>query len=295
MPKPTSRRRFLFGRSQTQEDDWFTFLAQLRRCCEGEVKPLTAKSGRLVPKQLDDIFQARALCLEHGVCLALSGLPLSLVDESRQVLSVQAGSAWGTLMPLGEGGVWRVQAGCPIAGMRAAGLIGRQVPDSVENLAQWLAVVARHEPDLSAFGLVSVEWLFADGTIEVLGAFGSQDSQPLHSLRAQQTVPKLFECVMQPVVQRAIVAKRWPWLFRLDALSGPQVNLAHLMLGHGGALGWLIAATFDKEAVVQSASEPEIDASVLLTGNERSIDLDASVKQIMDPEGIFLCASAQTR
>lgn len=298
MPDPSSRRRFLFGRSQTQEDGWLKFLAQLRRSCEGEVKPISAQAGRLVPKRLDDVLQARALCAAHGVCLALSGLPLPPADESRPVLWVQAGSAWGSLMPLGDTDCWRVQAGCPIAGMQAAELIGHSVSDSIENLAQWLAVVARHDMNLSALGLVSVEWLFADGTIEVLGAFGSRDSQPLRSLRAQQTIPKLFEYLSEPVVQEALAAKRWPWVFRLDALKGVEINLAHLVLGHGGALGWLIAATFDKRVVVQSGGSTQTAEMVQEAGlidTEPTIELDARVKAIMDPEGLFLSVPAQKR
>ena len=302
MPDPSSRRRFLFGRSQTPVDDWLTFLAQLRRQCEGDVKLVAEQRARLVPERLEDIFKARSLCLAHGVCLALDGLALPSPDENRPLLWVEAGSAWGSLMPLGETGHWRVQAGCPIAGMQAAGLLGQLPTEEVDNLAQWFACVGGYPVDLNGLGLVSVEWLFADGTVEVLGAFGSQDSQPLRSLRTQKSVPKLFECAMQPVVHEALAAKQWPWRFRVDSLAQvAQPNLAHVTLGHGGALGWLIAATFDKEAVIgssESAVNPALHPAVnphlaCVTLTPPTQDVDADVKRIMDPEAIFLSVPSQ--
>ncbi len=294
MPDPNSRRRFLFGRSQAPADDWLTFLAQLRRKCEGEVKLLSAQRARLVPKRLDDIFQARSLCLTHGVCLALDGLQVPPRDEKRPLLWIEAGAAWGSLMPLGETGHWRVQAGCPIEGMQAAGLLGQQPIKQVENLAQWFAHVGHYPVDLVSLGLISVEWLFADGTVEVLGAFGSQDSQPLRSLRAQRSVPKLFEIVTQEAVKQALADQQWPWRFRVDALTHmTQPNLAHVTVGHGGALGWLIAATFEQHAVIEASPQP-VSSGRLDSVSERSTpDLDAKVKQIMDPEGIFLSVPSQ--
>jgi len=304
VPDANSRRRFLLGRSQASADDWLTFLAHLRRGCEGDVKLLSDQRARLVPKRLDDVFKARSLCLAHGVCLALDGLALPPSDQARRVLWVEAGAAWGSLMPLGETDCWRVQAGCPIEGMQAAGLIGHQAMDQAKNLAQWFACVGRYPMDLNTLGLLSVEWLFADGTVEVLGTFGCQDSQPLRSLRAQQTVPKLFESVMQPAVEQALAAKQWPWVFRVDALANTaQPNLAHVVVGHGGALGWLIAATFDKRVVVESLAIPVTPSAVSSVANlpapERPTpglpppSLDADVKQIMDPEAIFLSVAPQ--
>jgi len=197
-------------------------------------------------------------------------------------------------MPLGETGHWRVQAGCPIAGMQAAGLLGQLPTKEVENLAQWFARVGGYPVDLNGLGLVSVEWLFADGTVEVLGAFGSQDSQPLRSLRAQRSVPKLFESLMQPGVQQALAAKQWPWRFRVDALADvAQPNLAHVTVGHDGALGWLIAATFDKPAVNDSVPRSVARPVASPAADLFSPDLDTAVKQIMDPEAIFLSVPAQ--
>jgi hypothetical protein len=285
-----SRRNFLFGRAPATEDRWLLFLSRLRRACLGAVAPLGAEQARLVPGRFDDVLQARELCSAFGVCMALEGLALPEADNTRRVLWVQAGSAWGSLMPLGDTGHWRVDAGCPVAGMQAAGLLWQPQSGSPENLAQWLATVGRERPNLDHLGLVSVEWLFADGTIEVLGAFGQADSQPLRSLKAQKTIPKLFELSAEPIVQQSFEKKWWPGTFRIDALvRTPAVNLANVVVGSGGALGWLVAATFDQNAV-QAPAVFECQSRAAQTANEAALwlSLDQQVKGIMDPENLFV-------
>ena len=293
MSDSSSRRNFLFGRSPAIEDTWLLFLARLRRACEGVVTPQDSRQGRLVPKRFDDVLQARSLCLAHGVRMALEGLPLPVGDLTRPVLWVQAGSAWGSLMPLGTTGLWRVEAGCPVAGMQAAGLLGEPVAGSVSNLAQWLAMGDRHARHLDHLGLVSVEWLFADGTIEVLGPFGQADSQPLRSLKAQRTIPKLFELAAEPMVREALESDCWPGGFRIDALARtPEVNLANLVVGNAGALGWLVAATFAQEKVrplpglVMVGTSKQVPPATQPWSN-----LNQQFKQVMDPEGLFLSPS----
>jgi hypothetical protein len=251
---------------------------------------LGAEQARLVPGRFDDVLQARELCSAFGVCMALEGLALPEADNTRRVLWVQAGSAWGSLMPLGDTGHWRVDAGCPVAGMQAAGLLSQPQSGSPENLAQWLATVGGERPNLDHLGLVSVEWLFADGTIEVLGAFGQADSQPLRSLKAQKTIPKLFELSAEPIVQQSLENKWWPGTFRIDALvRTPAVNLANVVVGSGGALGWLVAATFDQNAVKtvpigQMAQVGVADPNQALAWRA----LNQQVKGIMDPENLFV-------
>jgi len=285
-----SRRNFLFGRAPATEDRWLLFLSRLRRACLGAVAPLGAEQARLVPGRFDDVLQARELCSAFGVCMALEGLALPEADNTRRVLWVQAGSAWGSLMPLGDTGHWRVDAGCPVAGMQAAGLLSQPQSGSPENLAQWLATVGGERPNLDHLGLVSVEWLFADGTIEVLGAFGQADSQPLRSLKAQKTIPKLFELSAEPIVQQSLENKWWPGTFRIDALvRTPAVNLANVVVGSGGALGWLVAATFDQNAVKtvpigQMAQVGVADPNQALAWRA----LNQQVKGVMDPENLFV-------
>ncbi len=287
MGEPSSRRSFLFGRQATAHDDWSKFVVTLRRMCMGTVKLVSELQAHLSPTTLDDVIQARRLCHEHGVVLALDGLPLSAPDQSKAVLWVEAGSAWGSLIPLGDTGLWRVDAGCPMLGMQAAGLVQAQPSPTVTNLAQWFASSYRGtlltETRLDQ-ALVSIDWLLPDGTIEVFGAFGAGDAQPLGSLAAQKLVPKLFELSLCPEVQKTLAQSQWPFGFHLDALADVQrVNLAHFFIGHAGSLGWLVAATFKK-------SDMPLHTLPAMSG-ARANDaaaIDLQIKCKVDPDCVFM-------
>lgn len=285
MSEPSSRRSFLFGRQATADDHWSKFLAALRRDCRGPVTLVADYQARLNPLLLDDVIQARQLCQAHDVLMALEGVPLPELDQSKLVLWVQAGSAWGSVIPLGDTGRWRVDAGCPLAVAQAAGLLSDDWPGSITNVAQWFAQAYRGEPlalTQLADHLVSVDWMLPDGTIEVFGAFGTGDSQPLSSLSAQKRVPALFELAVNLDVQQASEGGRWPMRFHLDALMDPaSINLAHGFVGHGGSLGWLVAATFNKR---ESPLRP-------VAADKETVwlaDIDQAVKRIIDPDEVFL-------
>ena len=303
MSEPSSRRSFLLGRQATADDRWAKFLSQLRRDCRGAVKLVTDYQAHLNPLQLDDVIQARRVCQAHDVILALDGLALSPADQSKPILWVQAGSAWGTVLPLGDTGLWRVDAGCPMAVAKAAGLLAADWPETIANVAQWFATALRGQL-LAQTGLsdhlVCVDWMLPDGTIEVFGAFGASDSQPLSSLAAQKLVPQLFELSARQSLQvtdRTDRAVHWPLQYHLDALMDPAaVNLAHFFMGHGGSLGWLVAATFKQ---TQTPLPPiEISAPNPNHGKDLSLsercELDEAIKQIMDPDGVFMSLPPQT-
>ena len=274
MAPSESRRSFLFGRRESGDDAWLRFLMRLRRSCKGPVTLLPPQAARLTPGRLEDVFHARELCHEHSICLSLDGVAQVGNAAGGHVLYVEAGSAWGSLIPLGSSGQWRVDAGCAISAMKAADLVDRDVSESIKTTAQWLALWD-HE-DLAQSGLVSVEWMFADGTIEVLGPFGANDSQPLRSVTAQTCIPKLFELAsnLQPESAQG--------LYRLDALSVPDVNLAHFTLGHRATLGWVIAATFVARAAIEDSGQKSGGGGTrVVTASDRA------VKYIMDPSGVF--------
>jgi len=303
------RRSFLFGRQATPDDQWSAFLAKLGRACRGSVKLIAEHQAYLNPLQLDDVIQARRICQTHEVVLALEGLPLPLVDQSRHTLWVQAGSAWGSLLPLGDTGLWRVDAGCPMAGAQAAGLLGSQWPAHMTNVAQWFAQACRQQPlqqTRLSDHVVSIDWMLPDGTIEVFGAFGNSDSQPLRSLAAQKIVPKLFELSMLPELQAAAVADHrgvWPLQYHLDALMNPEaVNLGHCFVGHGGSLGWLVAVTFrhtdqpmepaHSQRTVSEQSTECTESTVL--AKSRGFEIDQAIKHALDPDRVFLSLLQQT-
>jgi len=300
------RRSFLFGRQATPDDQWSAFLAKLGRACRGSVKLIAEHQAHLNPLQLDDVIQARRICQAHEVVLALEGLPLPLVDQSRHTLWVQAGSAWGSLLPLGDTGLWRVDAGCPMAVAQAAGLLGSQWPTHMTNVAQWFAQACRQQP-LQQTGLsdhvVSIDWMLPDGTIEVFGAFGTSDSQPLRSLAAQKIVPKLFELSMSPELQVTAQSGVWPLQYHLDALMDPEaVNLAHCFVGHGGSLGWLVAVTFkhtaqpmEPNAAHRTAGEHNTQSTEgAALAMSQALEIDQAIKCTVDPDRVLLSTPQQT-
>jgi len=315
----SSRRSFLFGRSLKVDDPWLRFLQRLRRTCEGKVG-LLARDGvaraRLEPARLEDVLHALSLCREYGVCMALEGVPIPDADMQRPMLEVEAGRAWGSLTPLSEG-LWRVQAGCPIEVMRAAGLALAPVTRSVRNAAQWIAMLEADSRvgGLERYGVEAVECLFPDGSIEVLGLFGVHDSQPLQSMAAQRCVPALFELTMRPLIEQLLLQVQsgseptWPLVFRLDALMnlpGSSVNLAHLMLGHHGCLGWVVAMHLradrpGHDMVSQSSPSGESNFSAQdLTvldrhqSGQQCRDFEQEIRRVIDPEGVFLSCPDQT-
>lgn len=289
---PTSRRSFLFGREPTPHDAWSKFLSQAKARCQGRLKLVSETQAYLDPAGFEDVVVARELCVAHDVVLALAGIELPAQDQSRRVLWIQAGSAWGSILPLGETGLWRVDAGCPLPVIQAAGLIDHGTMQGVTNLAQWMAMAGRHQPLRQLEGvsqLHAVDWMLPDGTVEVFGPFGAQDAQPLRSLAAQKLVPNLFEIAARPEVQAC--QTHWPMAFHLDALFDvSEVNLAHLFLGHGGSLGWLVAATFIKgeQPMPLFANAAGIDEPAL-------VDIDDQVKKVFDSHGCFLSLPNQRR
>ena len=295
MPPSTSRRTFLFGREHNDSDAWLRFVARLRRSAQGTVAFLAPNRARLTPLRLEDVLHARALCAEHGVCMALQGVSLPETDQPRAVLWVEPGQAWGTAIPLGSSGLWRVDAGCPWTVMQAAGLVREsQRIAGADSMAQWLALTGGDIP----FGaiapqlvLVSVDVLFADGTIEVLGAFGDRDSQPLRSLIAQKTIPRLFELGLDPLVSAQCEQGVWPYRFRLDSLwAASGTNLGCLMAGHAAALGWVVAATWQTGQPSQEALAPE-----RIEWAPGTSTIDHQIKRIMDPLDLFMPVPEQKR
>lgn len=293
MSDSSSRRSFLFGRQATAHDEWSKFVVTLRRACQGTVKLVADRSAHLQPATLDDVTQARALCQTHQVVMVLDGLDLPALDQDKFVLRVEAGSAWGSLIPLGDTGLWRVDAGCPVAVMQAAGLVRDPENPRITNLAQWFANAYRYQPlagSALAGRLVSVDWLLPDGTIEVFGGFGANDAQPLGSLAAQKLVPKLFELSLSSQVQDCLSQGQWPSRLHLDALVDVEhVNLAHFFIGHAGSLGWLVAATFKKTEVALGSTQ-----SFAVDGDAMA-QIDRQTKGIVDPNGVFVSLADQTR
>jgi hypothetical protein len=157
------------------------------------------------------------------------------------------------------------------------------------TLAQWFAwpkTVRSEAPDAVRL-IEQAEVLLADGTVEVLGPFGATSLAPLRSLSMQRLVPKLFELAGSDAAQRCAQATLWPACYRLDALIATptrEPNLAQLLFGHQGRLGW-VQALWLKRAdalpqVLRLAPASEQD-------REFASHLDQELKRILDPLGVF--------
>jgi len=132
--------------------------------------------------------------------------------------------------------------------------------------------------------------LLADGVEETLGAFGETDVQPLRSATVQRLVPALFQLASGGDAFATNDGYHWLGRYRLDALkpvAPGTVNLAQLLLGHGGTLAWLQGAVLidvppgdDRQA--EGGAGPTLAAPGLAT-----VRLDGRVKTQFDPDGCF--------
>jgi hypothetical protein len=78
--------------------------------------------------------------------------------------------------------------------------------------------------------------------------------------------------------------------FHLDALMDPNaVNLSGCFVGHGGALGWLVAATFMRR---DTPLPPTPIAGAGCTS--AWVEVDQAIKRVIDPDQVFLSLPEQT-
>ncbi|NEV06542.1 FAD-binding protein, partial [Achromobacter xylosoxidans] len=87
-----SRRAFLLGRRPVQTP-WATFLQRLALLCQGAVRDLGEAPGlgpraMLAPQREADVAQARALCAEYGVVMALDEAQGPFAPVSGPLLAV---------------------------------------------------------------------------------------------------------------------------------------------------------------------------------------------------------------
>ncbi|VFR23150.1 FIG00432396: hypothetical protein [plant metagenome] len=292
----TSRRAFLFGR-KLPDSGWQRFCQRLARTCQGLLR--VAEDGDvadLAPLRAQDVRHALALCAEHGVQLALADasasrpiLPTLRVDPSNL----------NDLAPLqGAPGFWRAGPGCTLETLAAAGCTQFQVEAGadipVQTLAAWLsgpapAVLCPTGHGLAS-GVAALDVLLADGSAITLGPFGAQDRQPLRGATLQALVPALFELSSSEDAARCLAAPRWPWAGRLDALQPLHggVNLAHLLLGQGGALAWVESVLVTAmPAAPQAPARPVTAAGDMAAIDGAGARLADAVKQRFDPLGRF--------
>jgi len=296
-----SRRAFLRGR-RAPASPWEQFCQRMRAAVVGAFHAqdgfdgATANQAWLTPRQTTDVHHARRLCVEHGVALALDHSTGPDWPLKRPVLWVNPDAALGVcerLQP--DGSMWFVQPGCTLGQLDALGLPGfRDLPAHL-SVAAWLSdrSLCNWETGATArSGLSHLSVLLADGSSVVLGPFGAQQETPLTTATQRQLVSGLFSLLASHAAQHCLDAAQWPCRYRLDALrprNGADVNLAHLLAGHSGQLGWVEWLVFDTRLLGQQycadrAIWRDSDDAVL---RAHAQTLDAQVKALFDPQQVF--------
>jgi len=302
MTTSPSRRAFLTGRRPAQSP-WRQFCGRLRRGISGELLDFGLYQGvgsaRLTPADATDVRRARALCAEYGVVLALDGLDRAGTPDGRSVLWVELGASLAGCQPLpGHEGRWFVQPGCLLGELCQAGLTQFADQPAYLTAAAWLAdrsLCAWRPGETRHSGLLHAAVLLADGTTATLGPFGPDARLPLDSLALQKLVPALFQLASGPQAQACRALARWPARYRLDALlpgEGQDVNLSHLLLGHGGDLAWAEWLVFEQRppGPRPDSWEAAYSSRPAAGGGEAlrlAAGLDAGVKAAFDPGGVF--------
>jgi len=299
-------------------------MQRLKLLCQGQVNDLGENGpggaqAILTPARDADVAHARTLCAEYRVVMALEGAtgpyapsasPRLRIDPSRLAGLARLG---GDLASGAAGNPtrWRAQPGVPMAALVQAGL--RQFagfPDAM-TLAEWLAAPAPWPAGrCAASGVLTVDVMLADGVEETLGPFGEADVQPLRTATVQSLVPSLFQLASGGDAFATRDGDHWLGRYRLDALkpeAPATVNLAHLLLGHGGTLAWVQSVTLtDAPAAMEPGFVPVADSGLgagLESGRKpeapsfppsepqtpglATFRLDARVKTLFDPHGRF--------
>lgn len=286
-----SRRAFLLGRRPVQTP-WAAFVQRLTLLCRGQVRDLgeggaDGACAMLVPAGDADVAHARTLCAEYGVVLGLEGAAGPYAPAAGPRLRVDPALLAGLSRLAGDTPRWRAQPGVSLAALAEAGLRQFAGQPGAMTLAEWLAAPAPWAAGrCAASGVLAVDVMLADGVEETMGPFGEADVQPLRSATVQRLVPALFQLASGGDAFATRDGRHWLGRYRLDALkpeAPATVNLAHLLLGHGGTLAWVQGVTLaDAPAWTQEDDGPGPEAPGLAT-----FRLDGRVKALFDPDGRF--------
>jgi len=290
-----TRRAFLFGR-RTPPTPWGQFCARLYRSCAGKVTWHEDGSAQamLVPQREQDLLHARALCGEFGVRMGLWMEPLPPIPDE-PVLWVEPGRAWAQAVPVEPTQqAWRVDAGCSMGQLNALGFSLALGVDPDWSVAQWLASPLSSRWPLacgSQSGILRADILMHDGSRESLGPFGASAVEPLRSITMQHMVPGLFQLSQHPLLAGLSKGQGTFPGYRLDAmLDRPtqDINLSRLLAGHGGSLVWLLTVWLHRRTELDSAKVIAPPAKFDSARQYEIAALNAQVKHLFDPRGIFM-------
>ena len=287
-----SRRAFLLGRRPVQTP-WARFIQRLTLLCQGPcatwARPArTARAAGWRPRA-GRPGPRRALCAEYGVALALDGAEGTAVGPC---LRVDPANLSGLARLAGDTPRWRAQPGVPLAVLAQAGLRQFDGLPGAMTLAEWLAAPAAWPAGRCAqSGSWRPTWCWPTGWRKPWGLWRERRTAAAlgHAAAAGAgAVPAEHG----PDAAACAVGGAWAGRYRLDALR-PQapatVNLAHLLLGHGGTLAWV------QEVLLTAVPAAGEAAGARAVGRwEAGRRLDARIKALFDPDGRFpLLAFAQ--
>lgn len=293
-------RRAFFGGKTPELSQWDQLLLQLRRKTQGQLRLLEqeehAEQAIFSPSVMTDLHHVRQLCHACGISLylwACADQPLN--DPLGPVLWLDMRDL-NQLMPVDqEKTQWFMQAGVCMGQLKEVGFDAVQsLPDEL-TVANWLADSRHHSyalSKLSESGLIHASLLSVEGSVNSLGPFGSQNTKPLNTAFLRQLVPQLFELASTEAAQALLKQPHWLGRYRLDMFDANyhHLNLAHLLLGHGGDLGVVEWVVIDKN---QLRTPPKLTVtestdSVLHIAAQ---EIDGAVKQLFDPDGLFSSGS----
>jgi len=272
-----------------------------------------AHQAWLAPRQASDVHHARRLCAEYGVALALDYAAGADWPLAQAVLWVDPGAELRTCERLPSSAhAWFVQPGCLLGQLAAAGLAGFDGLPAHLSVAAWLsdrALCQWETGNTARSGLSHACVLLADGSAVVLGPFGARQQTPLTTAAQRRLVSELFALAATETAQRCLAAAQWPAHYRLDALrprAGAQENLAQILAGHGGNLGWIEWLVFDERLLgrqdcadrafwregCNGSGNGNGDVDGNAGGDQAALrqaaqTLDAQVKTLFDPDGVF--------
>lgn len=293
-----SRRAFLSGRRPAEPtvSAWDQFCLQLSQKAQGEIAQLGEGQLVFTPEAPADVHHARNVCATYQVMMGLEGVPHRHEDDTLPTLWVNPRhlNRFQILQP--ETAQWFVQPGCLLGELAQAGLTGLAAWPEEWTIAAWLLdrqSQSWRTGQTHGSGVIHASLLMDDGTVSSLGAFGQNNTKPLNTARLRQLVPQLFQLQHSEAGVACLQQATWSARYRLDALepaqSGQDLNLAHLLLGSGGDLGWLEWVVLDGRCLTTAELYEQAQAGV---GRDESLhvsaaDIDMEVKQHFDPKGCF--------
>ena len=296
-----SRRAFLTGRPMPNAD--VQALLRLTQSMPGalldvgggaaspvaRVSPTNAAQVRML---LQWCTQLKLQLVPAGVCLGLDD-PLenellrpadlySRVSPTVPTICIDVRRHLTQLAPEEGGRVWRAGPGCTIGELPTAiadDLLSHPDVHAGQTLASWFA-----RSGCSRY-LQAVDVMLSDGSLERFGPLGAGGVPSVRSPIAKRLIPALFQMLCEPLAQAWCTSDNWPLRYRLDAIRVDQrrvPDMARLLAGSRGTLGWVEEFTFDTAHAVETAG-----AAAQSGCHPEALALERRIKALFDPSDIF--------